>query len=484
MLVGKERRSVPPMSATQDIDSLSRNELIELVKQLVAQNAQLREIITKQQEEIDQLKRSGKRQAAPFSKGTRKQNPKRPGRKPGQGSFRHKAPPIPDKVTEPPVDVPVTVSACPACGGALESERVDVAYRTEIPDIPKPIVTEYRVEVCRCTQCGKQVRGQHPEVAADQYGATAHRFGDRLMAWAHTLHYEIGVPVRKVPKILKEGHGVEITQSAITQDASRRARGEVGAEYHQLRAQVKESASVYTDDTSWRVNGARAQLMGFETDRLSVYQIRARHRNEEVREVIPADYDGTMVTDRGRSYDAQEFNAVKQQKCLGHVQKSISEVIEKKVGKARWFGRALKAMLKRATELWSEHRAGRIDAKKYAREGAKIQREVTAHLRVRTLTDEDNARLLRELGRHNDRGNLLRFLKDPAIEPFNFRAERGLRGPIISRKVSHCSKTWDGAETYAAFVSVIRTRIKQGAKSAVDGLCALFRSSRSRASPA
>lgn len=305
-----------------------------------------------------------------------------------------------------------------------------------------------------------------------------------MMAWAHTLHYEIGVPVRRVPKILKEGNGVEITQSAITQDAGRRARGAVGAEYERLRAQVKESAVVYTDDTGWKVGGAPAQLMGFETDTLSVYQIRPRHRNEEVRELIPDDYNGTMVTDRGRSYDAEEFNAVKQQKCLGHVQRSISEVLKTKTGKARWFGGALKAMLKRATELWSEHRCGRIDAKKYAREGAKIQREVTAHLRVRVLADQDNARLLRELGRHNDGGNLLRFLKEPAIEPYNYRAERGLRGPIIARKVSHCSKTWSGAETYAAFVSVIRTRIKQGATSAVDGLCALFRSGRSRASPA
>jgi hypothetical protein len=42
--------------------------------------------------------------------------------------------------------------------------------------------------------------------------------------------------------------------------------------------------------------------MTFDTDQATVFQIRRRHRNEEVREVIPADYAGVMVTDRGKSY--------------------------------------------------------------------------------------------------------------------------------------------------------------------------------------
>ena len=52
-------------------------------------------------------------------------------------------------------------------------------------------------------------------------------------------------------------------------------------------------------------------------------------------------------------------------------------------------------------------------------------------------------RLQNELGWHDDRGNLLRFLDDPSIEPTNNRAERALRGAVIARKVSHC---WKNAE--------------------------------------
>ena len=34
--------------------------------------------------------------------------------------------------------------------------------------------------------------------------------------------------------------------------------------------------------------------MGFETPEAVFYQIRRQHRNEEVREVIPADYEGIL----------------------------------------------------------------------------------------------------------------------------------------------------------------------------------------------
>ena len=51
---------------------------------------------------------------------------------------------------------------------------------------------------------------------------------------------------------------------------------------------------VHTDDTGWRVGGESAFLMAFETEDATVYQVRGRHRNDEVREVVPADYAGVM----------------------------------------------------------------------------------------------------------------------------------------------------------------------------------------------
>jgi len=91
------------------------------------------------------------------------------------------------------------------------------------------------------------------------------------MAAAHVLHYGVGVPVRKVPSVLKVLTGLELTQGAITQDALRPARGAVGGVYQRLRASVIDSRAVHTDDTGWRVGGELAFLMAFETEETALY---------------------------------------------------------------------------------------------------------------------------------------------------------------------------------------------------------------------
>ena len=72
-----------------------------------------------------------------------------------------------------------------------------------------------------------------------------------------------------------------------------------------------------------------------------MYQIRPQHRNEEVREIIPSNYSGVMISDRGKSYDAQELEAVKPQKCISHALRSINGVLETEQGRARHFGARL-----------------------------------------------------------------------------------------------------------------------------------------------
>ena len=469
------------MSTPEDISSLNREELLALVAQLQGQIADLTATIEGLQAANAELQRSNKRQAAPFSKGSPVAQPKRPGRKPGSGTFSFRLAPHPSEITDPPVEVPVTLEACPGCGGRLAEERVDLAYITELPPLPRPRVTQYRVWVCRCTACGRKVRGEHPDRASDQYGATAHRVGKRGMAAAHTLHYQIGIPVRKVPAVLETLTGLQLTQGALTQDALRRARGQVGPAYQELRATVRESQAVYTDDTGWRVGGEAAHLMAFDTDEATVYQVRPRHRHQEVQEVVPADYLGVMVTDRGRSYEAHSFRRVKQQKCLAHLQKTLSTLLEQKKSRAREFGENLKMLFGMALALWEEYHAGAVVD--FAARAAELRLVISYQLRERALRDPDNRHLLKVLRRYHQRGELLRFLEEPLVEPTNNRVERALRPAVIARKVSQCSKNEAGAYAFSAFKSVVQTLAKRGAGSIVEALYTLFRSPKGLLTP-
>ena len=95
----------------RDLESLSREELIGMILEQARQIEELRR-------ELERIGRGGKRSAAPFSKGTKIEDPKRPGRKPGEGPFeRRKAP----EETTPVEATRVTIAAtcCPDCGGGL-----------------------------------------------------------------------------------------------------------------------------------------------------------------------------------------------------------------------------------------------------------------------------------------------------------------------------------------------------------------------------
>jgi transposase len=447
----------------EQLETLSRDQLIQII-------LDQHRMIDRLQAEIEQLKRRGG--AAPFSKGTHKTDPKPPGRKPGQGFFRFRNAPEEVRQTEA-IPVPVAGQCCPACGGGLGEAKQEIVSTTDIPVQPQPEVRRYAVEVRECRQCGRKVRGQHPDIAPGQQGATAHRLGPRIKALAHTLHYLHGVPVRKTPAILEDLTGIRLTQGAITQDAMKQAEDAVGASYEALRASVKDQPVVHTDDTGWRMGGESAFLMAFVTPRISVFQIRRQHRNEEVRELIPANFAGVLVCDRGKSYDARELEAVAQQKCLSHLIRNASETAKEKTGRARQFGQQLKNILQRALSLRADRKNS--PPEEYRRQAKALDEDLTTHLRGRTLRDPDNQRLLNGVGTQHDRGNVLRFLGDEAVEPTNNRAERDLRPAVIARKVSHCSKNERGARAFEAFSSLLQTIRKVNPSATVALLAKLIR---------
>ena len=303
------------------------------------------------------------------------------------------------------------------------------------------------------------------------------------MAVAPALHYQVGIPVRKTPLVLNLLTGMELTQGAISQDVLRWAKGSIGQMYQALRAGVQDSPVVYTDDTGWKVGGKPAHLMAFDTDEATVYQVRPRHRHQEVQEVVPRNYPGVMGTDRGRSYEDKSFRRVKQRKCLAHLQRTLGEVLDRKKGRARELAEGTRELLRLAMGLWEKYHDGHRE--EFDRWAPEVRLALNYHLRDRPLKDQDNQKLLRMLRRYHQRGELLRFLEQPEVEPTNNRVERMLRPAVIARKVSQCSKTWPGADAFAAFTTVIQTLLKKDPPSAlVEALVNLFHAPKSQTVPA
>lgn len=440
--------------------------------------------------QIEELQRKNSRSANRFSKNKPKKNPKKPGRKGRKngdtGEFKNReAPEV--KPGDEVHDIEALLEddhdgVCPVCGGPLD-KRSELATTIDLPKTTLRQLNRFHVEVCQCGKCGYRERGTHPDLPYDQHGATAHRVGPRVMALGLTLHYHFGVTIRKVPSIIDDVCDIRLTQSALTQAALKAGtdKGVVQEEAEKIKAVIQQAEYVHTDDTGWRTGGKRSQLMGFGSlqEQAVYYQIRAKHGAREVAEVISEIFKGVLNTDRFKSYDAAIFMLIAMQKCLSHILKNLSQVLEKKRGPARCFCEGLQKLFREGLQHWHDRRDGKITAEMYEERGRQLMEKLEIYLRPRTLKDPDNQRMLNELGWHFDQGNLTTFLEDENVEPTNNFAERFLRGAVIARKVSQCSKTEKGANAYAAFKSVLETLHLRKVPSVFKALAGLMIGARS-----
>ena len=109
-----------------------------------------------------------------------------------------------------------------------------------------------------------------------------------------------------------------------------------------------------------------------------------------------------------------------------------------------------------------KHRTGTCGLEAYGERGARIRRRHDRQPRDWRVKVTDHQRLMDGIGTQHDRGRVLLLLGHPEIEPTNNREERGLRGAVIARKVSHCSKNEQGARVYEAMRSATATHALRG----------------------
>jgi transposase len=456
-----------PAAKSSDLKQLDQATLIKMLLEAHAEIARLRE-------DLEKLKREKYKSAAPFSRNQPKQNPGAPGRKPGAGPFKYKSKPTPEEIAKI-VQVTLEQDTCASCGNPLEPAGFRYAWISELPEL-KPEIIEFQLQRKTCADCGITVQATHPMVSSNQVGSTAHRLGPRALALAHSLQYEMGVTVRKIPAVLALTVGLRVTQGALTQSALKLAdkNGVIDKRYQALRTNLKYASLVNTDDTSWRVAGSNAFLMAFKTASSLVYQIRTQHRSNEVLEVIPANFAGMMGCDRFSSYDAKIFDQIKQQKCVAHVLKNIRDLLEVSKGRACNFPKAVRTVFKAALRLHSRFIQGDVTEENFSRDGRALSRKLGRLLRERPqpLT-KLNERLRRGLTWHHARGSLLRFLQDSNVSPTNNAAERALRPAVIFRKLCAGSKNWRGARTLVAYKSVIESA-KLSGSSGFDALAEAY----------
>jgi transposase len=434
-----------------DGGTLTYDDLLHLTRRQARQIDELRAEVDRLKAELEQARRAGKRQAAPFSKGPPRPHPKRPGRPPGHPAHHRPVPP-PEQVDRT-VEVPLP-STCPECRAPLDDAPVTVhdQYQIDLPE-PKPIVTRFRVPVTRCPACFRRVQGRHPEQTSDALGAAAVQFGPRLLGFAADLKHRIGASYRKCSSVLLTLTGLVVTAAALVR-SGHRLRRLAQPSYERLVEAARHSAVQHVDETGWKIGGRSAWLWVFADAHATLYRIRRSRGHEVVVEVLGEDYPGVLVSDCFLAYDPLNF---KKSKCSAHLLKRCSEIEQSKSRGAVRFSRRVAALLRRAMAL-KRHR-GTLSSHGYAVLRGKVHAELD-RLLAGTYTDPDNARLAKLLRKHRD--SVLRFLDHDEVDATNNLAEREGRPAVIARKLSAGNRTEAGAETHAVLASVFRTYRRQG----------------------
>ncbi|MDP2959442.1 MAG: IS66 family transposase [Longimicrobiales bacterium] len=425
----------------------------EEVRVLRAENRTLKARLQRAERRAEAAERAGKRQAAPFSKGSPKKSPKRPGRRPGADYGVHARRRVPEHVDET-VEVALP-DVCPDCGGAVEARGVSDQYQTDIPPI-RPHVTHFRIHLGTCAACGKAVRGRHPRQTSDALGAAASQLGPQAVALAAHLNKGLGLSFEKCTVLFHTAFHVEVSRSGLSQALDRLAAA-AGPTYQGLVRSVREAPVVSPDETGWKVGGELQWLWVFATPHLTVYAIQDGRGFEQAARVLGPDYDGVLIRDGWAPY--RRFEEARHQSCLAHLLRRCRLLIDDAVAGAARFPHAVRRLLLQGLELRHRYLAEQISPHGLAVLTGKLEAEMGRLLQWNAHVPA-NRRFLKHLT--TEQPYLFTFLHNLDVEATNWWAEQAIRPAVVTRKVTGGNRTWAGALTQEVLASVLATSRKQG----------------------
>lgn len=411
---------------------------------------------------LQELSRAGKRQAAPFSKGPPKADPKKPGRKSGDDYGTQASRAIPTQIDEV-LEAPLP-DHCD-CGGTIVPGKVEHQYQTEIPR--KPIHRQFNVHIGHCDRCGERVQGRHPLQTSDALGCCASQLGPDAQAAIVHLNKDAGLSCGKISTLFSTAFGIPLTRGGVCQ-AMLRAAGRCLPHYHAIILNVAQAPWIVPDETGWRVGGGRAWLHTFVTEHVVAYLVARERGLVASARIIPTDYDGVLGHDGLKSYD--QFFRATHQTCNNHLLRRCHELLEVATRGAAIFPRRVKQLLQEGLEVRDRRDAGEILPSTAARKAGQLQKQL-AELTRPIKTNAANECFAAHLFRYHRA--VFTYLRIEGIDATNYRAEQALKMPIVNRKVWGGNRTDDGAAAQSILASVLKTLALSG-RQAIDWISGLL----------
>ncbi len=430
-----------------DLTRLSHEEKDTLILALFAQLAAAHEKIAALEARLDELTQPPKtpdNSSKPPSQGQKQNQPDdkiRPPRqsRPGVGRALH---PNPDR------EVDRKLSACPTCAAMFPeaSQTPQRVYdRIELPPV-RPDVTRVRLFGGRCACCGARATAEAP--AGLEPGSP---FGQSIAAMVVYLHYAHAIGMERLAMLMDELFGLSISEGAISNILAR-SREPLLAATAAIEQVVLASPVVCSDETSVRVKGKNWWEWVFVTTIAVLHIIKPSRGKAVVRALLGDIRPEVWVSDM---LGSQKGHAVEWQVCLAHLIRDAKYAIED--GDAA-FSAPFRRLLLRAMAI-GKRRDALKDAtlKQYLYDLDRRLDRIIGTVPIGEAGRKLHKRMLA------NRTHLFVFMTRRDVPYTNNVSERHLRPSVIFRKVTNGFRCEWGAETYAAFRSVVSTAKANGA---------------------
>lgn len=369
----------------------------------------------------------------PTSKGGGRRKRKR---KPGgqKGHPKHERPPfLPDEIDDA---WDYTLSACPDCGGKLDTSGKAPKVIQQVEIVEKPIrIDEHRGLAYWCSAC-KKIHYAPLPAEVEKGRLLGPRLTTLVAYMKGVCHCSFSTIRRYFRDVLK----VCVSRGQLAKTIAKVTESMKSA-YAELVAALPLQPYVRSDETGHKENGKRFWTWCFRGDLFTLFWIDKSRGSQVLYEVLGADFKGVLGCDYFSAYRKymRELD-LRVQFCLAHLIRDVKYLTTLSDKPTKAYGRRLLGTIREM--FHTIHRNDVLSEQTVERRLAAARETIIAQATKRVPKSREARNMARRFCKHGHA--FFEFITTPGVDPTNNLAEQAIRFVVLDRKVTQGTRSEKG----------------------------------------